>query len=75
MWSGNFYTSIGTDKQLPIIDDEFAYNFIYSHKTYLLLVWNTIHLRTMKKNLLPPFIIRESGIKVNNMQKIHVDDI
>ena len=67
-----FDTSIGTDKKFPIFDEEIAYSFTYSHKTYLLLVKNALHVKVINKNLLPHFILREYGIKVNDMLRIHV---
>ena len=41
---------------------------------YLPLLCNEINVWKMKNNLLPPFIISEAIIKVNETPKIHVDN-
>ena len=41
---------------------------------YILLVYNTLRVRTMESNLLPYFIVIEAVIKVNDTPEIHVDD-
>ena len=38
------------------------------------MLCNPLHLKTMNSNILPPFIIRESGIEVNDMPNIHIED-
>ena len=41
---------------------------------YLLIVLNALHVQTMSHNLIPPFILREAGVKVNDKPKIHCSD-
>ena len=40
-----------------------------------LVVQNTIHVPSMENNLIPPFMMREAGIMVNEKAKIHTDDL
>ena len=40
-------------------------------KTYLLTVRNALHVETMSHNLIPPFIMREAGLIVNDVPRIH----
>ena len=57
-----------------IVDAAIQYDCPYSHQPYVLIVRNALHVPSMKNNLIPPFIMREAGIKVNSTPKIHVDD-
>ena len=69
-----FDPSIGCAKKVPIVDGAIAYDCPISHKTYLLIVRNALHIPSMDNNLIPPFIMREAGISVNDTPKIHVQD-
>ncbi len=40
----------------------------------LLIFRNALHVPSMTNNLIPPFIMREAGIDVNDTPKIHVND-
>ena len=44
----------------------------HTHKTYLLVARNALYVPSMQNNLLPPFILREAGLHVNDVPKIHV---
>ena len=35
---------------------------------------NALHVPSMSHNLIPPFVMREAGMKVNNMPKMHCED-
>ena len=69
-----FDPTIGTAKRVPIVDAALAYDCQYSHKTYILVLRNALHIPSMTHNLLPPFILREAGIKCNDIPKIHCVD-
>ena len=58
-------------ERVPIIDAGFAYDCPYTMKTYLLIVRNALHVKSMKNNLIPPFIMREAGHVVNDVPRIH----
>jgi hypothetical protein len=60
-------------QRVPIIDAAIAYDCPYSMKTFILIIRNALHVPSMDHNLLPPFIMREAGIIVNETPKIHVD--
>lgn len=59
---------------VPIVDAAIAYDCPYSHQTYILLCRNSLYIPDMHENLLPPFILRESGATVNDTAKIHCND-
>ena len=58
-------------EQVPIVDAAFAYDCPHSGKVYMLVVRNALHINSMGHNLIPPFIMREAGLKVNDVPRIH----
>ena len=40
---------------------------------YILLMMNALHVPANENNLIPPFLMREAGIVVNDVPKMHVD--
>ena len=69
-----FSTDLGTASNVPIVDGALAYDCTYSGKVYILLVRNALHIPSMDHNLLPPFILRAGGVKINDVPKIHCQD-
>ena len=69
-----FDPTIGTAKRVPIVDAAVAYECPYSHKVTILMIRNALYIPSMSHNLLPPFILREAGIVVNDVPKIHCID-
>ena len=59
---------------VPLVHVALQYECPYSGTIYVLVVRNALYVLTMTNNLIPPFIIREVGIIVNDVPKIHVDD-
>jgi hypothetical protein len=60
--------------QLRIVDAAVQYDCPYSGKSYILVLRNTLYVPSMKHNLLPPFVLREAGIKLNDTPKFQLDD-
>jgi len=58
-------------ERVPIVDAALAYDCPYSMKTYILTVCNALHVPSMRHNLIPPFIMREAGLIVNEVPRIH----
>ena len=54
----------------PIVDAAVQYDSPYDGKTYILVLWNAIHVPSMTNNLL---LLREAGIVVRDMAKIHAE--
>ena len=50
------------------------YESPYNGKTYILVIRNAIYVPTMNNNLIPPFMMREAGIHVNERAKIHTSE-
>ncbi|MEM7463144.1 MAG: hypothetical protein AAF362_10750 [Pseudomonadota bacterium] len=57
-----------------LVDAALAYECPFTSKTYILVLRNALHVPSMKNNLIPPFMMREAGITVSEVPKIHVDD-
>ena len=56
---------------VPIVDVAVAYDCPYSLKTYIFVMKNALYVPSMNHNLVPPFILREAGLVVNDVPKIH----
>ena len=52
-----------------MVDATIQYDCPYDSKSFMLVVGNTIHVPSMLNNLLPPFMMREAGIIVNDKAK------
>ena len=69
-----FDPSLGARRDIPIRDGALAYDCPHSHKTYILIGRNVLSVPTLEHNLIPPFILREAGLIVNDTPKIHKED-
>ena len=58
----------------PIVDDALNYDCPKTLNTYLLTVNNVLHIPSMQRNTVPPFFIRETGLEVNAVPRIHIRD-
>ena len=65
-----FTDDVGT-MQIPIVDAVIAYYYPDTTKIWLLIVPNVPYVESMDHNLIPPFILREGGMQVNDRPKIH----
>ena len=50
------------------------YSCLYTGLDYILVIRNRLHVPAMVHNLIPPFIMRELGVIVNDMAKIHLNN-
>ena len=55
-----------------VVDAAIRYDCPYEGQSYILIIRNVIHVPSMENNLIPPFLLREAGIIVNDKAKIHV---
>jgi hypothetical protein len=69
-----FADAVGGLAQVPIVDAAITYDCHYTHKSWLLIVRNVLYVESMDTNLIPPFILREAGLIVNDKPKIHCDN-
>ena len=59
---------------VPLVDATVKYDYPYNGKTYILVLCNALYVPLMDHNLIPPFMLREMGVTVNDVPKIHKDD-
>ena len=55
-------------------DAAVAYDCPVSGRTWILIGRNVLHIEGMQDNLMPPFVMREGGVIVNEKPKIHCED-
>ena len=60
--------------EVPIVDAAILYECPHRNKAHVLIVRNALSIPAMEHNLIPPFIMREAGIRVNDTPKIQVRD-
>ena len=65
-----FDPALGVAKEIPVVDSALAHDCPYNSKTFILILRNALHVKTMDHNLIPPFILRESGVTLNDREKI-----
>lgn len=59
---------------MAIIDGLLDYDCPYLRETYILVVTNALHVNAMDHNLIPPCIMREVGVLVNDIPKMYFSD-
>ena len=57
--------------ELSIVDTLIVHKFPYAAKLYFLVARKGLYVESMNHNLIPRFILRESGLEVNDRAKIH----
>jgi len=58
---------------IPLCDMALAYDDPNTGDTYILVFFNSLYIKDMEHNLVPPFIMREAGINVHDTPLIHCD--
>ena len=69
-----FSAELGVASNVPIVDAALAYDCPFTNETYILIIRNALHIASMNHNLIPPFIMREGGVTVNDIPKMHCVD-
>jgi hypothetical protein len=69
-----FTNDLGVAKNIPIVDGALAYDCPYTRDTFILIVRNALYIPSNENNLIPPFIMRQGGVIVNDVPKIHCND-
>jgi hypothetical protein len=70
----NPFTPDYAPMQVPIVDAAVRYDCPYDGQPHIFVIRNALHVPSMKNNLMPPFFMREAGVKVNDTPKIHATD-
>jgi hypothetical protein len=64
-----FTSDLGKAIKVPIVNVTVAYDCEYTCKTHILVIYNTLYLRNMEVNLVPPMMMRLAGLQVNECPK------
>ena len=67
----NPFTPDYAPMQIPIVDAAVRYDCPYDGQPHIFVIRNALHVPTMSNNLMPPFSMRETGVRVNDTPKIH----
>ena len=59
---------------VPLVDAMVRYDNPYNGKSYILVLRNALYVPSMDNNLIPPFMLREMGVTMNDVPKIHKED-
>ena len=59
---------------LKVVDAAVLYTHPFTFKTYILLIWNALYVPSLQTNLIPPFVLQEHGITVNDVPQIQLAD-
>ena len=70
----NVFTLEHATIKAPLVDAALQYDSPYDGKSYILVIRNGIHVPSMMNNLIPPFLMQEAGVAVNDKPKIHTED-
>ena len=57
---------------VPIVDAVVAYDCPHTLETFIIVVRNGFYIHSMMNNLIPPFVMREAGLKVIDVPKIQI---
>ena len=57
--------------KVKLVGAVLKYDYPHEGKSYTLLVRNALHVPSIDHNLIPPFMLREARITVNETPKIH----
>ena len=66
-----FSSECDTLREIAIVNEAVGYDCTETGKAWVLILKNALYVPTMERNLIPPFIIREAGLQVNNVPRIH----
>lgn len=58
---------------VPLVDAALQYDCPYSGESYTLILRNALSVPSISNNLLPLFLLREAGLQVKEVPKIHID--
>ena len=70
-----FVGDVGTLKSVDVVDACLAYDCNKTGKTILLVFGNALYIPNMEHHLIPPFIFREVGVKVNDTARIYCNEV
>jgi hypothetical protein len=68
------YTLDYKPMQVQMVDVAVRYESPFDGKVYILVIRNALYVPSMKYNLVPPLVMRQTGIIVRDTPKIHMEE-
>jgi len=68
-----FTDQLGAPILVPVVDAAVIYDCEYSGRSIVLVIRNALFLRNMETNLIPPFMMRLAGLKIDECPKFLSD--
>jgi hypothetical protein len=68
------YTPDYKPMHVQMVDAAVRYESPFDGKVYILVIRNALYVPSTKYNLVPPFVMRETGITVRETPKIHMEE-
>eukprot|EP00957_Ditylum_brightwellii_P171068 13023197-Ditylum_brightwellii.AAC.1 len=59
---------------MKLVDAALKYECPHEDKSYIQLVRNALHVPSIDHNMIPPFVLREAGIMMNETSKIYKEN-
>eukprot|EP00957_Ditylum_brightwellii_P165105 12570225-Ditylum_brightwellii.AAC.1 len=67
----NSFTPNYDAMKVQLVDTALRYYYPFIDKTYILIVRTALYVPFMDHNLIPPLVLIEAGVRVNNTPKIN----
>ncbi len=66
-----FASEVGSLKNIPVVDAVVVFDDLYGDgPPYFIVFYNALYIPSMSHHLIPPFLLREAGLVVNELPKI-----
>ena len=65
---------MGSQNDVPIVDAMLLYECPNTNRKYLLMIYNALYQPDNDDNLLTPFLVREAGVTLSEIPKIHQNE-
>ena len=69
-----FSDQLGNLSWIPVVQAAVMYDCQYTGKQYVIHINNALHVKGMQVNLIPPFMMRLAGIKVDECPKFMAEN-
>ena len=70
----NVFTPDHKALRIPIVDAAIQHDCPCEGTAHILIIRNALCVKLMSNNLMPPFVMRESGVEVNDTPKIQMNN-
>ena len=65
-----FTSDLGKPLRVPVLNAVVAYDCEFTGETYILVIYNALHMKSIESNLIPPFMLHLAGLEFNECPKL-----